>query len=313
MSGSEIETAEKAVAQDAETTPAHEKLRRRAHDRFISTRTQEALSDAIYAVQTVTVFDHARIVEQLAARLNEYLNVSHLKEFRNKAVSFVTRQAELAAKIHVLMPELVEVARGVRGCQDSGHIAAMIYRRTPEYTGSIEDADALREWATATTVGEAEGVAALAAWIEEHRKIVFDGIWSIFRDCLDLGIHDGVIDELAADVWRWASHNTVSLLESNVPIHLRLRGKASSVARTWKTIYLRERENKGGEFVKLEKLARFENRTGTVATEVIDLEAIHNPIIIRELPWTHADLDRELRRAGLFRVDDAIEHLCVAA
>ena len=296
-------------------TRTHEQLRRKAHDRFISPATQEAISDAAYSVPGITVFDHQRILEQLAARLNdpEFLDAPHFRDFRTAAVAFAKRQAELTVKIKVLMPELSTVAANVPGCRNFGHVATMTYQRTPEFTGDVNDADALQAWTTKVVKLEAEAVVALAGWIEKHRKAVLAGIWEVLAGCLDLGIDGGahgrnfLADELAAQVWRWAAYHADDLLNSPVPVHLRLREKAHWTARAWKTARLAERE----VHEPLDALVDREYRTAVPAAEAVDLAAIWNPVRIEsfipkapELHWTDADLDLELRRAGPFRADD---------
>ena len=317
-------TISQSATTSGATSEAHrtpEQLRRLAHDRFIAPKTQETLSDAIYSVPTVNIFDHQRISEQLAARLNdpEFLKAEHFKDFRTKAVAFVTRQAQLTAKVRATMPELREIASNVPGCRNFGHVATMTYQRTPEFTGDVNDADALQAWAIEVVKLEAEGVVAFAGWIEDHQKAVLSGLWEVFTTSLDLGI-EGVADELAAQVWRWAAYHADDLLNSDVPVYIRLREKAHWTARAWKTARLDEREQHGS----LHALADREDGTGTPDPDLIDLGTLQNPIRIEslipktpELRWTDADVQNELRRAGVFRADDvygeAVELLPLAA
>ena len=281
-----------------------EQLRRRAHDRFISPATQEALSDAIYGTPTMTVFDHQRITEQLAERLKEpeFLNAQSFMKFRVAAVAFVMRQAQLTAEVRAMMPQLSTVAASVPGCRNFGHAAMMTYQRTTEYAGDADDTDALTAWAVQTVRSEAEAVVAFAGWIKDHQKAVVSGIWEVLTTSLDLGI-EGVADELAAQVWRWVSLNAVDLMNSEVPIHIRLWRKAHWTARAWRTSRLNEREQMGS----LDTLVEHEAGTGKPTTEMVDLGALQNPIIISEMKWTHTDLKRELRRAGPFRANDIYE------
>ncbi len=320
MADTNISPATALTVAPSKAPRTHEQLRRKAHDRFISPATQEALSDAIYGVPGSTVFDHQRITEQLAERLNdqEFLNAHHFKQFRVQAVAFVTRQAELTAKVRVLMPELKEAE-------------AAVYDRLHNYSGDVEDEAALRAWIGEVTHLHSEGIDRMYDWIIKYRNAVYSDIYKFLDRCSDLEKNlDDVADSIASEIWLHVADHAADYLQSATTLCRRLKKMGYWRARAWKTKRLADIAKgvvlqASDKFtIGLDGIERTvtgdegEVELGAVVDEVISAAAIHNPLEIQDLmpKWTDADLERELRRAGPFRAcesDEFRELLPIAA
>ena len=290
---------------------AADKKLRLARDRFGSHRTQLALSDAILSVPDITIFDSGRIIVQLGERLNEFKHIEGFKQFRSEVCTWAKRQAHLIVKLREILQE-----RSI-----TGHIATLLFLRLPQFAGTDKE---FHGWVLATAQREQEGVDALVIWITEYRKTVRSGIWEVLRDCFDLGVEPGfssfeanpIIDELETQVWRQVAYSTDEILSSNEPTSRQLWWKGFWAAKAWKTKRLHEKQLADNKVVVgIDTIIRGEDKRGVAVEDIIDLDAVLNPIVIRDLPWTDADLERELRHAGPFRANDGevAEELLTAA
>ena len=151
---------------------------RRARDRFKSMKTQLALRGVILEVPGVTIFDVEPIIMQLAERLGEFKYCS-LKQFRAVTIDWATRQARLVTQLRQTERELFI----------DDHIAAILRRRLPEFTGTDEE---FNDWILATAKQEQEGVEALSSWWTKYRRSVLRGICKILWGCVDLGFSGGL-------------------------------------------------------------------------------------------------------------------------
>lgn len=223
----------------------HEQLRRAARDKFNQRATQEALNEAIYSVPGITVFDARRVMEQLERHLNDFLGIDHFKEFRKVTTAWVTRQAQLV----IVLRELLQTT--------NDYNPTRLFNELPNYSGAVS-VTALNEWAYRIKLTDAHAKAEIPAWVDQYRKVVYSGIWYVLKDCMDLGVggyapvvrhEDGqesrlfhpVVEEIASDVWLWVYKEAFLLVNSAVPLHIRLWHKARRTALIWKLNRLADR------------------------------------------------------------------------
>jgi len=309
---------------------AADKELRRARDRFGSLKTQLALNEAIADVSGVTPFDTERIIAQLGEHLCEFKHINGFKECRVAFVAWAARQARLIVQLRTILSEL-DIA---------DNIATLVLLRLPEYRG-VEGYDAQKSWTVETANREALHLSSLADLVTKHRAAVRRGIRRALATCGGLGLdsrigpvdgeitsylHDDgpwsmTVDEIESDVWIEVATDLEPVVMAERPGAL-LYEKAYWAGRTWKSNRLRERKELSDKFSigtdGIEKVVtngNGETERSDASQGFIDLYSFHNPIIIHELPWTEANLERELRRAGPFRADgfDVIEPLSVAA
>ncbi len=108
--------------------------------------------------------------------------------------------------------------------------------RLSEYDGALAQEDFLN-WALSVI----EPAARLAVLMTLCRKAVYEGFWSILRECTDL-MDDETIPALESDVWTWVFENMDSILtQGAASISTRLHAKAYWSARTFKTLRLRDK------------------------------------------------------------------------
>lgn len=268
-----------------------------------SLKMHSALREAVLDNPGVTEFDLERIIAQLGERLDEFKHLRLFHECRDAFVVWAVRQSQMTVQLRAIL----------RGVRFDSHVVTMLFSRLPEFKGTDNEFPA---WVVSTAERELAGVKALVDWIRGHRRVVRRGIRSVLRDCLDLGIGEIVFDELETEVWRGIAYNTAELFASKEPIRRQLWWKGHWAAMAWKERRIAEKQRLDAKLtVDIDTIVRGEQHAGVAVEEVIDTDAIHNPIIIRELPWTDSDLERELRHAGPFRANDTElpDELTVAA
>jgi hypothetical protein len=286
---------------------------RTVRDRFNALKTQLALREAVLDVPTITVFDVERIIDQLWKHKDEFKHIAGFKECRAAFVAWAVRLAQLTVQLRKILPTLAV----------SDHISTLVLFRLPDYRGAEDD---LEEWVVETAASQRKALEELGEWINRNRNAVYSGARIVLRTCKGLDKNlDDVADCIASDVWKFVADNALDFANSSdSELRARLKGLAESRARTWKSNRLDEIE--AGDRVResnthsiglhgLEATVRHPNGTSeTVDVPCVSLNDLHNPIIIRDLPWTQADLERELRRAGPFRADGCdVELLPLAA
>jgi hypothetical protein len=228
---------------------------RRARDQFNSPKTQRATSEAMLAVGA-TDHDVERILAQLRSRLHIFKRLGKMKLYRPAVIAWVTRQAHL----NVALRELLQ--------QPHSFNPTLLFTALPTYDGEVS-IDALRAWAESVMQTEAEAVASVGKWIERYRLAAYAGAWEILKGCPELGVggfdpvrvfSDGttsrlwhpIVEEIVAPVWLWMWENAFDLATSEVPIHIRIQGKAKRAALLWKFARIEKRRT----FVNHETLER---------------------------------------------------------
>lgn len=271
--------------------PARRRVRRYLH----AQKTQRAMKESILGVSTaLNHVDVKRIIECFAVRLNDYLEIDDRRTFRESAVKWVTRIAKLTVFAKLLTHQRTEEAAKVSGVGE-GHsrvVADTILRHLDQYRGNDEDFGDFAEWAFAWTTRQSQLVVELNRWIVEHRKAVHTGLWEVLRTCGGLGVGqfapDGkhpIAEELACDVWLWASQNMEDLFSGNrAPIHIRLRRRAIWVARRWKLYRVREKRR----FASIDEASELENTMNMPVDEMVRIDPALDSI----------------RRSGRFSVAD---------
>lgn len=161
-----------------------------------------------------------------------------------------------------------------------------------------------------------DGLRMLADWITHHRMAVYRGAWRVLRSCRDLdNCLDDIADCVASATWLYVADNVNEFLNSSKPVSKKLSDKAENIARAWKSEKLRSDEGRPAVGYQiglngLEKITSDDEGDDQIEVDindVIDGNANLNAIVILERPWTQADLEQELRRAGPFRVDFVYE------
>lgn len=306
-----------------------DRLLRKTRDRFNSLETQLALREAVLDVAGVTEFDLDRVLDQLDKRKADFKHIASFKVARVAMVEWAARQARLIARFRVLLPEL--------GLSDT--VAGLMLFRLPDYTGTEDGFDV---WARERGERETLYLSKFADLVIEHRAAVRRGIRKVLATCDGLGLDSKVasdkgdapdflvddgpwsltVDELESDVWMEVASELDTVLNHPSPGAL-LHTKGEVFAQAWKTDRVREKEQDTGYSVDFEGLKRITKKDkdndngGAVSASFYDL---HNSFQLEhprtdERPWTDADLERHLRRAGPFRADgnNVTEPLAVAA
>ncbi|SFS10805.1 hypothetical protein SAMN05421771_1850 [Granulicella pectinivorans] len=314
----------------------YDKDLKRARERFHAEKVQAALKEAILGVSGTTVFDVQRIVGQLFERLQDHRypkGVAYARLFQAEAVAWASRQAQLVVKL-----------RQILSGRERDVLDTMLFLRLPEFAGCVNDADALQVWTQVIARRETEGIEALATWIKVHAAAVRSGIRRVLVDCRDLeGCIDDVEDQLFSEMWMYVADHAAKFADTE-GLRAELHWRAYWRARAWKTerirllkkgdapkpastdgieeteselAYLREQGKCSPRPIVLgpgDEHANDAYKEGLgdegkvrMWSGAIDLEQYHNPIVIRDLPWTYADLERELRRAGPFRADEVYD------
>lgn len=202
---------------------------------------------SIFAVPGITKTDYQRIIGNFASRLNDYLDSKDFKQFRSKAIAWVSKQAQLT----IILREMLL-------SQPDAYDAPLLMTELPNYEGEIQ-ANAIHVWAIAMMERKKRAIAEVPIWFDKYRKLVYANIWVELKKCPDLGVGgydpvkigtDGqssqlrhaVVEELSSDVWLWVYERALSLYESETPIYKRIRGKARRAALLWKLNRLKERD-----------------------------------------------------------------------
>jgi len=312
-----LAAAELAAKKEAKKKYAAE--RRRVLRYFNSPKTQDVMRNVIrHTSSALTSADIGRIIQCFKKRLDDYLVVNDAEMFRTMAATRVKRLAKITERLTSILPNLC--------LGDYDLTARSVLWNVNDYQGSEDDVDAVTDWATVSLARSTAGLAAFYTWRRQHRKAVYRGLWDTLQGCLDLGVGDidpshpnPVIEELASEVWLWTLKNASRLLEPEVPVHKRLRGRARFVARAWKTKRLRERERfvnidqecKAIDAIEKARLSgklpqrRIVLGPGDIDERPTSKVRLRKPLKKKGAPlWTEADLAAALRRAGPFRAHD---------
>ncbi|WP_158788592.1 hypothetical protein [Granulicella sp. L46] len=205
-------------------------------------RTQGAVRQAVLEVEGTTILDAERIAQQLGDHLDEFIGLDDRCTFREQAVAWASRIAQLNVSFEALSAMILREAKKVPNYYCGWSVLSRVSRRLPEYSGDMNDLPALTTWAIETTVREARGLAELGEWITKYKKAVYAGAWDVLRTSLDLNISDAA-DEISSRTWEYIGDNPTEFLDSLVPLNERFRAKARWLARQWKTDQLRDRAN----------------------------------------------------------------------
>lgn len=124
---------------------------------------------------------------------------------------------------------------------DADRIVSRLHQHLHAYRGPKDEGQFLA-WAIRFVRDEASTLRRFHQLIEEHRRVVLEGIWSVLRSCMDL-LDSATVDDIESTVWEWLWHDHSSPLhhEGTASISTRLYGKARWLARAWKTSRLRDR------------------------------------------------------------------------
>ena len=310
---------------------------RRARDRFTSLKTQLMLREAVLETPGITIFDIEPVILQLGERLNEFKLLS-LKQFREKTVQCVTRHARLSTRLRQIVRELFiddHVATILRrripefvgsaeefqdwalatAKQEREGVEALAlwwkeHRRTVlrgilRILWGCTDLGFSGELSGDESNGDPEGNADDASPDEE----------SDLRDQKPIRVTDPIAAELETEAWLKIAHDASKILSSQKPIGEQLYWFGYRSAWSWRQQRTREKDKLSSTkfsvgFHGLETIVRSDSGERVVQVSIDDARdpnADLNPIIIRDLPWTNQDLERELRRAGPFRADDPYE------
>jgi hypothetical protein len=217
--------------------------RRKVHTYYETFRTN--LLQHVLSTADLNEQDAARIVTVFGANIDSYSGPESKSTFRAGfkvwSKEWCTRYATLTATVTPLLPALTRLAQSIPGLlgDDYRLVTDRLLSNLHQYPGHVQDTAAFADWAAEWVTREVRNCIALAKWIEVHQGIVHHGLLEILADCKDL-VYDGLVDELASEVWHWVSLHVNELLEPGAPLHLRLRARAVDTAHGWKTQRLRD-------------------------------------------------------------------------
>ena len=232
-------------------TSTQAQRRRKVLRYFHSPLTDAALTSAIHeSAPSLDSRDKERIIGHcLADRLDTYGGPEDREAFRVWAVEWVTRFARLTELVKAMLPALTALAATVPASSDHQNAAARVLYRLDEYTGPIDDTEALSEWTSARAITEAQNAVTLRDWMAEHNSAVRRGVIDVLSSCSGLGIQDehgafneDVVDELCRDTWTAIAERVGEFSQTGTAtLAQRLRAKARFTARAWKSKQLEDR------------------------------------------------------------------------
>jgi hypothetical protein len=122
---------------------------------------------------------------------------------------------------------------------DGYEIVGGLARHLASYDGPLED-EPFQSWAAETVTLPI----AFAVFRREHSKAVLKGVWSVLRNCADLGFEPSTdIPSLENQTWFKVWENLEDwLIPGKAKVSTRLYAMARDQARGWRTNRLRERK-----------------------------------------------------------------------
>jgi hypothetical protein len=132
---------------------------------------------------------------------------------------------------------------------DIDRLISATARHLDSYDGELAD-ESFRAWVIPHLETAAAFTIAHNGLRESYRRVVLKGIWSVLRQCGDLGIDSLTVSEIESDVWtkifleldEWLAPG-ISSVPGRKPAKLatRLFAKSRFAAKAWKTTQLRRK------------------------------------------------------------------------